>query len=120
MPEPTRIGLTEPTRDCLLEMIKEGIADNNWDLYKLAVALEISEGNSPPPLPEKANGMFRTYELDPDSVLCAAVENMNLVKDNEATYSVVERLGEVGVKKLYEEYKSTGSISLDKLLVNID
>ncbi len=123
MEEPQRIGLTKEANDYLDEILdslnseveEKGII--KFDLYRLAVALGVKNGNKPSSLSSNTDNAFRVSELDIDKALFFAVEATNLQGNEEPIYRVVERLAEQGIRDFYKAYKSHSErMPWDKIL----
>lgn len=122
MEEPSRIGLTVATGAELDELLKdlnpgdgvEGVKLIKFDLYRLAVALELRTAVMPAPLKERSASSLRVVELDPDGVLAAAVEISCQIPDGLAIYELVELLAESGIKKMCLAYQKTGQLPIEE------
>jgi hypothetical protein len=123
MEEPQRIGLTKEANDYLdeiLDSLNSEVEEKGlikFDLYRLAVALGVKNGNKPSPLSSNTDNAFRVSELDIDKALFFAVEAANLQDNEEPIYRVVERLAEQGIRDFYKAYKSHSErMPWDKIL----
>lgn len=125
MDEPQRIGLTKEANAFLDEMLEtinsvtEGTSEKliKFDLYRLAVAIGVNEGNKPKPINGNADGLFRIGELDPDKTLYIAVEAAGLNDSEGSVYRGVERLAEQGIRLFYKSYQENMErLPWDKIL----
>jgi hypothetical protein len=123
MDEPTRIGLTREANDFLDEILEDLNSQTDEkdllkrDLYRLAVALGVKQGNIAKPLLDHSDNSFRASDIDPDRAFYYAVESKDLDKKEVPIYKIVERLADQGVRNFYEVYKSNmGRIPWDELL----
>lgn len=122
MDEPSRIGLTASAGAKLDELLEdlnpekgvEGIKLIKFDLYRLAVALELKSFKPPQNLKEKSTSSFRVAELDPDEVLYISVQNSSLLPIDTPIYEFVERLAEQGINEFYRVYQETGALPLEQ------
>lgn len=121
MEEPSRIGLTAVTGGRLDELLDElnptagddGVKLIKFDIYRLAVALGMSNSEPPPALSEKSVSNLRVQELDPNGVLALAIENSNLVPAGTSTYEYIERLAERGINEICDAYEQTGQLPIE-------
>lgn len=122
MEEPSRIGLTATTGAQLEELLAdlnpiagfEGVKLIKFDLYRLAIALELKAGEPPAPLNEKSVTSLRVVELDPNGVLATAVESSAKIPEGVSVYEFIERLAESGIRRFYQAYQQTGQLPLEE------
>lgn len=122
MEEPSRIGLTATTGAQLEELLDdlnpsagvEGVKLIKFDLYRLAIVLELKTGSLPTPLNEKSVTNLRVVELDPNGVLATAVEVSCPIPEGVTIYEFIERLAESGIKKIYQAYQKTGQLPVEE------
>ncbi len=126
MEEPQRIGLTKEANAYLDEMLDslnsetESTAEKliKFDLYRLAVAIAVKNGEKPKLLTETTDSSFRVTELDPDKALFISVEASSLYDENEPIYRGIERLADEGIREFYKAYqKNMDRLPWDKILL---
>ncbi len=123
MAEPDRIGLTAETAAKLDELLDEinlsrgekGVALIKFDLYRLAVAVGIKKGVTPPYLEGKSIASFRVSELDKDGVLYTVLQNSGVVSQHDSIYSYLERLAENEIRAFYSANQQTGQLPFEDI-----
>jgi hypothetical protein len=119
--DPNRIGLTASTMAQLDEILEElnpkesedGTRLIKFDIYRLVVSLGIKNRVHAPELADKSQHSFRVSEFDDEGIFYSALENNDLVPDGIPIYEYIERLAEVGIKQLYQTYRTTGQMPFE-------
>jgi hypothetical protein len=100
------LGLSEETHAKLVQLKEQGHFAEMRDAYRLAIAVAMRDGLIDP----KENRRGKTYlnagSLDPDGLLRDAIHEA--LPNEGSPYEVAERLGEAGVKALWEAVERGG------------
>ena len=97
--EPTNIGLSADAHAMLKRMKEDRQVAEMADAYRLAIALTMAQGISPPEVPTPRETIFGVATVDPDQSLAAAIRSL-VELDGGSVYKMAERLADHGVREL--------------------
>lgn len=101
--EPTNIGLSEEAHVLLKQMKEDGQVAEMQHAYRLAIALALAQGASPPEVPTPRATIFGVATIDPDQSLAAAIRALVDIGEG-SVYKMAERLADHGVREMERRF----------------
>lgn len=110
------IGLSEKSNELLTNMVEKKVFDDALDGYRLAVSLAIVDEMKPEDH-EIINRMnkYDVGGVDPNGKFKKAISTL-IPESQGIEYRCIEKLADMGIKKLSEHIDTYGELDLEKLI----